>query len=357
MKEHMIIPIFIPHLGCPNDCVFCNQRRITAREEVPDVPRVKDTIDTWLSSTETYRPDVVEVAFYGGSFTGIPFEDQHRYLSVAKEYKEAGKIDRIHLSTRPDYIDDKILDLLCNMSVDVVELGVQSFSPDVLTLSNRGHDIDSVYRACSMIKERNMDLGIQLMIGLPGDDFQRSLMSAEKARELEPSVVRLYPTVVLENTELALMLEDGRFKPFSMSQMLYTTKEMYKILDVPGISIIRVGLKSTDLINAAADLSGNFHPAFRQLVEGEIAKESLEKQLIEAMAKCEDAGCDTCKTDKTDRSHKRNFYFMSNEKFFPAMIGHKACNKKYFSEKYPDSRIAYRKDGNLENNRYRVVEY
>jgi histone acetyltransferase (RNA polymerase elongator complex component) len=162
MKKHAIIPIFIPHRGCPNDCVFCNQRKITARTDDVTPEDAAGIIDTWLTTlrpsvpsegTVLHEKNTVEAAFYGGSFTGLEIEEQSEFLEVAYEYKQKGLIDKIHLSTRPDYIDHEILDNLRKYSVDTIELGVQSFDDEVLRKSNRGHTRDDVYRACDLIKE------------------------------------------------------------------------------------------------------------------------------------------------------------------------------------------------------------
>ena len=158
MKKHAIIPIFIPHRGCPNDCVFCNQRKITARTDDVTPEDAGRIIDTWLT---TLRPSsdvvksagIVEAAFYGGSFTGLPIDEQSSFLEVAWNYKRLGLIDKIHLSTRPDYIDTQILDNLRRYEVDTIELGVQSLDDNVLKLSNRGHSAADVYSAVELIQK------------------------------------------------------------------------------------------------------------------------------------------------------------------------------------------------------------
>lgn len=344
MKKHAIIPIFIPHLGCPNDCVFCNQRKITARSTPASEDDVRNTIEKHLSTLENQNLDEIEIAFFGGSFTGIPLEEQSEYLSVALEYKNAGRIDKIHLSTRPDYINEEVLDNLRGYSADIIELGVQSFDPEVLRASKRGHSADSVYSACSLIRRYGFDLGIQLMIGLPGDNRERAINSAREALKIGPDLIRLYPTVVLEGTELAEMLMRGTFTPLPEEEMLNITKEMYKILDVPGINIIRVGLKSTDLITGSSDLGGGYHPAFRQLVEGAIAREKLEAELVRLNLMCAGAGAGGI----------TEVLFLSNEKSFPAMIGHRACNKKHFQKTCPCLNIKYGENAKLRNNEYRI---
>ena len=347
MKKHAIIPVFIPHKGCPNDCVFCNQRKITARTDDVSAEDAREVIDTWLT---TLRPSAgsrssaeacstVEVAFYGGSFTGLPIEEQSGFLSVAYEYKQKGLIDKIHLSTRPDYIDRDILDNLRAYSVDTVELGVQSFDDEVLRRSGRGHDSACVYRAVSLLKEYGFEFGIQLMIGLPGDSAESCIMSARKTAELEPSLARLYPTIVLDDTKLYDMYVCGQYSPLTREEAVYRTKEMYRILDDAGITIMRVGLKSTDIIGEGGAVNGGtYHPAFRQLVEGEIAKERIEPLLDDIAAS--DSRCSVTVT--------------SCNRWFSAMIGHHACNRQYFAEKYPSLNIRYKADNGLPEGRFSV---
>ena len=275
MKKHAIIPVFIPHKGCPNDCVFCNQKAITARTADIKPEDVKKLIDDYLPTLQGRDLETIEVAFFGGSFTGIPLEEQSAFLEVAADYKARGLIDKIHMSTRPDYIDETILDNLKKYDADIIELGVQSFHSEVLKASNRGHSAEDVYKACDLIKSYGFELGIQLMIGLPEDSLKRCLYSARETVKIAPSVARLYPTIVLNDTELLRMYQRGEYSPLTTDEAVAITKEMYRILDDAGINIIRVGLKSTDLITEGGEIRGHtFHPAFRQLVEGELQRSS-----------------------------------------------------------------------------------
>jgi histone acetyltransferase (RNA polymerase elongator complex component) len=352
MKKHAIIPVFIPHRGCPHDCVFCNQRKITARTDFVTPEDARKIIDTWLTTLRPADTDpnvaggernTVEAAFYGGSFTGLDIEEQSAFLEVTYEYKKKGLIDKVHLSTRPDYIDREILDNLKRYSVDTIELGVQSFDDEVLRLSNRGHSSEDVYRAVSLIQEYGFELGIQLMIGLPGDSAQTCIMSALKTAEIRPSLARLYPTIVLDDTELYNMYKSGAYEPLSREEAVYRTKEMYKILDDAGITIMRVGLKSTEIIGEGGAINGGtYHPAFRQLVEGEIAKERIEPLLRDILI------------DDAPSSGKKTVTVSSNNLWFSAMIGHKACNRKYFAEKYPDAVIKYSADDSLPDGEFSV---
>lgn len=336
MKKHAIIPIFIPHQGCPNDCVFCNQKAITARQPDVTMDEVRNTIEIWLSTlTGREGIETIEIAFFGGSFTGIPLKQQTEYLSIACEYKDKGLIHKIHLSTRPDYIDKTILDNLKKYKVDVIELGVQSFDEEVLQAAGRGHNSKCVYEACELIKKYGFELGIQLMIGLPQDSLEKCIYSAREAVKVGPSIARLYPTIVIEDTHLMQMYRSGRYTPLTTDEAVSITKEMYRILTEAGINIIRVGLKSSDLIREDGKIEGTtFHPAFRQLVEGSIARDKMEELLAENFPK----QIDSCR----DALASKEVNFYSNSKWFSAMIGHKGCNKKHFESTYHELEFKYK---------------
>jgi len=350
VKKHAIIPIFIPHLGCPNDCIFCNQKKITAKLKPVTGSDVEKTIETWLSTLETMDLDTIEVAFFGGSFTGLPIEDQSAYLAIAKRYKDSGRIDKIHMSTRPDYIDRVILDNLKRYDVDTIELGVQSFDDRVLKLSNRGHDSSIVYESSRLIKEYGFELGIQLMIGLPGDSLETCLMSAKETVKIAPSIARLYPTIVIDDTELCEQYKRGEYKPLPQDEAVFRTAEMYKILDDAGINIIRVGLKSSDIIHDGGEINGGtFHPAFRQLVEGSIARERLQEKLarmgfVGKSGSAEKTGVRRTKID-----------FCSCPDDFSNMIGNSSVNKKFVAREYPQLNIMYKTDSNLAKGEYIII--
>ncbi len=330
MKKHAIIPIFISHRGCPNDCVFCNQKKITAREGDVTPDDVRSTIDQWLTTLD--EVETVEVSFYGGSFTGIPMDQQTAFLEIAKDYKDRGLIDMIHLSTRPDYIDREILDNLKAHSVDVIELGVQSFSDEVLRLSGRGHDAACVYRACDLIKSYGFTLGIQLMIGLPGDSLKTCRMSALETVKIHPAIARIYPTVTIRDTELYRMMERGEYQPLPLEEAVQRAKEMYLILEENGINVIRVGLKASEIME---DQIG-FHPAFRQLMESEIARDSMEAQLA-AMSYA---------------GEPLSLLVRANSRSFGNIYGHKGMNRDHFQKKYPRLRLKGALDESLKDGEY-----
>lgn len=342
MKTHAIIPIFIPHKGCPNDCIFCNQKKITARQAAVTGEDVRNTIETWLSTLEPRGIKTIEVAFFGGSFTGIPMAEQSAYLQIAKSYKDAGHIHKIHMSTRPDYINKDILDHLKAYDVDTIELGVQSLDDQVLQKAGRGHDAAVVYESSRLIKDYGFELGIQLMIGLPGDSLEKCIYSAKETVRIGPAIARLYPTIVISDTALYNQYLCGEYIALSQEEAILRTKEMYKILDDAGINIIRVGLKSTDLINNSdgSEINGGtYHPAFRQLVEGEIAKDRIGELLSTAIF---------------DPSKKTKVDFFANSKSISNLIGHKQKNKRYFLEKYPHLDVLYKINDLLLNNQYEI---
>lgn len=333
MKKHAIIPIFIPHKGCPHDCIFCNQRKITAHSGAVTVSDVHKTVAQYMSTLSSMNLETIELSFFGGSFTGIPMEEQKAFLSAAKEYKDKGVIQKIHLSTRPDYINKEILDNLKFYGADVIELGVQSFAEPVLKASNRGHNTSCVYESCALIKEYGFTLGIQLMIGLPGDTAEYDLFSAMETVKIKPEIARLYPTVVIKDTGLYKLMENGLYTPLSEKESVERTASMYKILTEAGINVIRVGLKSSDIMSDASNTANTFHPAFRQLVEGLIARQELEKQTDALLAAA----------DKPPHEPAR-IALISNEKCKNMLFGHKGENKIYFRDKYKETDFTYLTD-------------
>ena len=360
MKKHAIIPIFIPHKGCPNACVFCNQRKITARTEAPSPKEVQEIIETWLTTLQDV--ETVEVAFYGGSFTGIPIEDQSRYLSIAQKFKIDKRIQKIHLSTRPDYINKKILTNLAAYDVDTIELGVQSFDDKVLQLSGRGHNSQAVYSAVKLIHEYGFELGIQLMIGLPGDSRESCLYSAYETVRLKPKLARLYPTILLDDTELLEMYHRGEYTPLSREEAILRTKDMYEILVNSGITIMRVGLKSTDIISAnGAVNAGTYHPAFRQLVEGRISRERIEALLEPIQQKFYKKNkLKSCYSNSPISNSKSKYFhrikidILSSPSWISNAIGNKSENRHYLQKKYPEFSLRFCIDKNLSPGIFRI---
>lgn len=274
-KKHYIIPIFVPHEGCPHNCVFCNQNTITGSTAVVDKSYVENIAEQYLKTIDK-NDCTVEISFFGGTFTAIKIEKQKELLEVAKRYKTQGKIDYIRLSTRPDYINNEILDNLKEYDVDIIELGVQSLEDDVLKHAGRGHDVETVYRASALIKEYQFTLGHQIMPGLPYDTFEKDIATVKKVLEIKPDLCRIYPALVIKNTPMETMYLNGQYKPYSLDEAVHISKIMYGMLVVNDIKVIRIGLQPTEEINAGKELvAGPFHPAFRELVEGSVFNDML----------------------------------------------------------------------------------
>jgi radical SAM superfamily enzyme len=309
-RKHVNIPIFISHAGCPNDCVFCNQRKITAKAAAMTLQEVSEQVEVYTSTLE--EGTLIELAFFGGSFTGIEAELQENYLKLAYEYKRTGKIHAIRLSTRPDYISPEILDRLRKYEVDIIELGVQSLIEEVLMASNRGHLVSDVYQAVALIKAYGFQLGIQLMVGLPADTKERCVLSSKLAALLKPDFVRIYPTLVIRETELAKLSLLGEYHPLTIDEAVDWTKEMYQVFLKSQIPIIRMGLQPTDLITEGKEvLYGPFHPAFRQLVESTYFLERMKAILSEL-------------NPVTDLL--QNIIFLCNPRDLSQVVGHKRRN-------------------------------
>ena len=273
-KKQITIPIFIPHKGCPNCCVFCNQWRISSASQIPDPGSIRDTIALYLSRLRS-SVDRVEAAFFGGSFTAIPMEEQRGYLSVIKPYIDDGIIHSIRISTRPDAVNVEILDLLSQYGVETVELGVQSFSNRVLELAGRGHSVEDVFRAMELLKKYRFRTGIQLMPGLPGDDFDASIRSAETAVSLGAHDARIYPVVVLKDTALEQMYLKGEYTPLTLEEAVAVCAEIYTIYNDNNVNVIRIGLHPVDM-GSSTVVAGPYHTALGFLVKARYRRALLE---------------------------------------------------------------------------------
>lgn len=273
------IPVFVPHKGCPFDCVFCNQNRITGKIKPVTPDEVTQTIEEYLLTIPESNREA-EVAFFGGSFTGIPVEEQNALMERVSPYIEDGRIDGIRLSTRPDYIDEDILVNLKKYGVTTIELGVQSMVDSVLKASNRGHSAKQAQNASKLIKQYGFSLGLQMMTGLPSDTDEKAIETARRIIELKPDCVRIYPTLTIKDTYLEKMYKDGRYKPQTLEEAVKLAKELLIMFENADINVIRVGLQTTDEINSGASVvAGPFHSSFRELVESEIYYDIISEQI------------------------------------------------------------------------------
>ena len=278
--KHKTIPIFVPHMGCKNDCAFCNQRSITGTQDAMTKEKAEKIIASALSTMP--KDATIEIGFFGGSFTGIETELQMALLQVAKNYLDAEKVHAIRISTRPDYIDEEVLSRLKEYGVTIIELGAQSMDDSVLSKNHRGHtEKDTVY-ASELIKKAGFKLGLQMMTGLFGDDDETARKTAERIISLSPDCVRIYPTLVLKNTKLSKCFKEGIYKPQTLSEAVTLCADLKEMFDRKNISVIRIGLMASDNINPEEDvLAGPYHPAFGELVQSEIYFRKLEKAVKE----------------------------------------------------------------------------
>lgn len=271
MKKQYIIPIFVPHLGCPNDCIFCNQKSISGQKENMTKEKAKKIIDDYLESIKNEEAEI-EIAFYGGSFTAIETKLQEELLEIAYEYIKNGKVEAIRISTRPDCINKEILKRLKKYKVKTIELGVQSANDYILKRTNRGHTFADVKKASRMIRWNGFKLGHQMMVGLPESTRIDEIDTAKALIKLKPKMVRIYPVLVVKNTKLEKEYQEGKYEPVPLVQAVEICKELVRMFADKNIEIIRVGLQSTDEIAEPGNeksevVAGPYHPAFRQLVE------------------------------------------------------------------------------------------
>lgn len=271
MKKQYIIPIFVPHLGCPNDCIFCNQKSISGQKKNITKEDAKKIIDDYLKNIKSEEAQV-EIAFYGGSFTAIETNLQEELLEMAYEYIKEGKVESIRISTRPDCINKEILKRLKKYKVKTIELGVQSANDYILKRANRGHTFEDVKKASKMIRWNGFKLGHQMMVGLPESTRIDEINTAKALIKLKPKMVRIYPVLVVKNTELEKEYQEGKYEPLPLVQAVEVCKELVRMFADKKIEIIRVGLQNTDEIaepesKQSEVVAGPYHPAFRQLVE------------------------------------------------------------------------------------------
>lgn len=277
-KRHINIPIFIPHLGCPNDCVFCNQRTISGKlsfEPTQVIPEIEQAL-----STITDGDVSTEIAFFGGSFTGIDRKLMIELLDIAQKYVDDQKVSSIRLSTRPDYIDEEIIGILKKYSVKTVELGIQSTDPDVLKASKRGHSVRDTENACKTVKNAGFELVGQMMVGLPGSTAESEKKTALDICAMGADAARIYPTVVFRKTELCRMAELGEYIPLSDEEAVQRTKNVLSVFDKNNIPCIRIGLCASENLSSDEEVYGGAnHSAIGELAIGELYYEKMDALL------------------------------------------------------------------------------
>lgn len=312
MKKEYIIPIFVPHLGCPNDCTFCNQKKISGQTKKVTKQDVRNTIEYYLKNFKK-DDNYIEVAFFGGSFTGIDPKIQEELLSVAYEYIKNKKIDSIRLSTRPDYIDKETLKRLKKYGVKTIELGVQSTNDYILKKCRRGHTFEDVKKASKLIRRFGFTLGHQMMVGLPESTRQDEIKTAKDLIKLKPKIIRIYPVLVISGTQLEEDYKNGDYEPLNVEQAVEISKELLILFASKHINVIRIGLQNTNEITDPNNpnsqvVAGPYHPAFRQLVESALWYDAISEKIKKININIKDVQIDA------------NPYDINN------IIGHKRCN-------------------------------
>lgn len=323
-KKHMVIPIFVPHKGCPFDCIYCNQKIISGFAEEMTVEKMTEIIESYLTTAAQGKS--VEIGFYGGSFTGIERQQQIAFLQKAHGYIQDGRVKGIRLSTRPDYINEEILCYLKKFGVSTIELGVQSMDDEILSKSCRGHTADVAAKASGLINSYGFELGIQTMVGLPGDTCEKSVRTANLVVALRPKIVRIYPALVIKGTMLEELYCRGEYKPLSLDISVEICTKLLEIYDIYGINVIRIGLQPTEQINTGAEIiAGPFHPAFRQLVESRLMLKKMEGML-----------------EGWNNKDRKDIIIYTNPSELSVVTGQKRCNILHLKEKYGFERITVR---------------
>ena len=311
--RHVNIPVFIPHLGCPNQCVFCNQRSISEHKDFCE-ESVRDEIEQVLS---TLRPeDETEIAFFGGSFTGIDRALMCRLLDLAESYVKSGRVQSIRLSTRPDYIDDEILSILSSYSVKTVELGLQSMDDAVLSACRRGHTAQEAEVACRAVVNAGFSLVGQMMIGLPAATPESEIQTAQKIIDLGASAVRIYPTVVFYDTPLCEMAQHGHYAPLTVEEAVERTAPVLQLFRARALPCIRVGLCATEsLTSPNAVYAGPNHPALGEMILGECFYQKVKETVLQAELMGEGIVLEVPKKElsATVGQHRRNIEKLQRE--------------------------------------------
>lgn len=277
----LVIPIFITHQGCPHRCVFCNQQPITGTPEqavaLGTEESIKSEINLWLERSPRHGRRV-QVAFYGGSFTGLPLERQQRLLAAVQPFMVSGQVDGIRLSTRPDYIKQDTPTFLRDFGVETVELGVQSMDQKVLDQSRRGHSVQHVVTSIAILQAAGISTGVQLMIGLPGETTAHAISGTKRLAQLQPDFARLYPALVIRGSGLEGLYNQDQYRPLSLAQAIILAGRLTIILAHHGIKVIRTGLQPSAELEANL-VAGPYHPAFGELVKTRIFFKELRRQL------------------------------------------------------------------------------
>lgn len=327
--KHNNISIFIPHYGCPNMCSFCNQKSISGKQNSVDILE----IDEICSNAFNYINDKsnTEIAFFGGSFTAIDEDYMILLLETVQKYLGENKFKGIRISTRPDCINENILDILKKYQVTSIELGAQSMVDEVLISNDRGHSAEDVEKSALLIKSYGFELGLQMMVGLYKSKIEYEYETMDKIISLKPSTVRIYPTVVLKNTKLETLYLSGEYNLFEFDDVVDLCANMLKNFHENNIKVIRCGIHASDLVSSNS-IAGFYHPAFREIVESKIYQNEIDKGI---------------KILLEEKKYIDQIKIFISKNCISKAIGHKKSNTEYFS-KYKIRNILFKEDETLE---------
>ena len=274
--KHYNIPIFLPELACPFRCVYCNQFSITGKQKLPDIQTVKDTIDKYLT---TFKEDdrFVEVAFFGGNFTGLPEKMQDDLMRIVQPYLEKGLVDGIRCSTRPDYIDEKRVKILKTMGMRNIELGAQTTNDMVLRKCGRGHSFEDIKNASQIIVNEGVTLGLQMMLGLPFDSFENDMQTARDIVQLGAKETRIYPCIVVKDTELERLYKNDEYFPLSLDDAVEQSATLYEFFTENDVKVLRIGLHTSEDLNGDAFVAGPYHKNFAEMVLSRVWGRKFDK--------------------------------------------------------------------------------
>jgi len=275
IPRNRIIPVFVSHLGCPHQCVFCNQVRIAGKA----VNISADEVSSIISRSLSFSGSGAEVAFYGGSFTALPVQAMTELLSAVKPFLDHGSVSSIRVSTRPDCLDEEVLSLLSSFGVSTVELGCQSTDDSVLRAAGRGHSSDDIRHAVQLLRRNDFHYVLQMMTGLPGSSIESELQSVRDLISLQPDAVRIYPTIVVKDSPLFLLWKAGSYTPQTLENAVALCAEAGRMFSEAGIPVLRYGLQPTEELSSGGAVAGPYHPAFGELVKSRMVRNALERQL------------------------------------------------------------------------------
>ena len=339
MKKEYIIPIFVPHLGCPNQCTFCNQKKISGQLKKVTAKDVEETIEYYLKNFKD-KNKYVEVAFFGGSFTAIDEKEQEELLNAAYKYIKNKKVNSIRISTRPDCINKEILKRLKKYGVQTIELGVQSSNDYILKQCKRGHTFEDVKKASKLIRWYRFTLGHQMMVGLPESTKLDEINTAKALIKLKPKIVRIYPVLVIKDTPLEEEYKNKEYVPLTVEQAVETCKEIVDLFNKEKIEVIRIGLQNTEEITDPSDknsqvVAGPYHPAFRQLVESAMWYDAIVGKIKRLNVKVKEVEVTVNPVDANN------------------VIGHKKENVKNLKELY-DVNLVLKQDPKMKQGKSKI---